>query len=141
MKCLRNKKHADFTVVCLDCVQSINRTAVEPDLNSLEPEIRALFVAIKTATQEVSGCWLSPQTRYKVNNRYVRAENLYYALYKADINNSILKTTCGNKECVNPSHKKSRYEKPSLNKTVTSGFNRKRTDFTKIPDAQWLREV
>lgn len=141
MKCLRNKNHTEFTIVCLACVQCIDKHAVEPNLSNLEPEIRALFVALKATTREIDGCWFSTQTRYKLKDRHIKAENLYYALYKADISNNVLKTLCQNKSCVNPSHKKSRYEKPTLNKTVTSGFNRKKLDFTKIPDAQWLREV
>jgi hypothetical protein len=140
VKCLRNKAHPEFDVVCLACVADINKPATEPNLSDLEPAIRAFFVALKSSTRDSNGCWFSDRSRYKINNRYIKAENLYYALYKADINNKILKTTCGDKDCVNPSHKKSRYEQPTIKKTVTSGYNRKRTDFTKISDAQWLRE-
>ncbi len=141
MKCLKNKKHAEFTLVCTECIKSLNKSVTDPNLNDLEPEIRALFVALKSTTRESEGCWFSTQTKYKIRSRYVKAESLYYALYKADIGNSVLKTTCENKNCVNPNHKKSRYEQTSLNKTVTTGFNRKKTDLTKISDAQWLREA
>lgn len=141
MKCLRNSKHTRYSTVCLDCLETLNKHPVEPNLDDLEPELRALFVSLKAATRGVDGCWFPPQSRFKLRDRILRAENLYYAFYKADINNELLKTTCANKNCVNPAHKKSRREKPTLNKTVTSGFNRKRTDFTEIPDAQWLREA
>lgn len=141
MKCVKNKNHTGFTTVCLACVNEINKPASEPRLADMEPELRALFLSLQSTTRVSGDCWYVDRQRVKVNNRSFKAENLFYAFYKGDIANAILKSICADKTCVNPAHKRSRFEKPTINKTVTSGFNRRKVDFTKIPDAQWLREA
>lgn len=141
MKCVKNKNHTGFTTICPTCVNEINKPTSEPCLADMEPELRALFMSMKSSKRVIGNCWYVDRHKIKVKNRTFKVENLFYAFYKGDIANAVLKPICADKNCVNPAHRRSRFEKTTINKVVTSGFNRRKVDFTKIPDAQWLREA
>lgn len=113
MKCIRNKNHKKTEKVCQECLKQIHLEPRQPDVRDLEPDLRALFSQLTLQNRDLADCWPTSYTRLKIFGEYIKIENLYYAFYKADINNEPLKKLCNTSNCINPSHYRSSYE-PTL---------------------------
>jgi len=139
MICLRNKDHNKTDTVCSECLNAINESASKPQIQDLEPELRALFSQLIEDNDDLSVCWKSSYKHLVVLGKKLNIENVYYGFYKADIGNFALKRTCGTIGCVNPSHHRSRFEADMIRTQVRSGFNRKLKDLAELSTAEWLR--
>jgi hypothetical protein len=139
MSCIKNKNHKKLDTVCEDCLKEIDNPPYEPDLNQLEPELRALFTQLTLQNKDLSECWKSKLETVVVNKKRLRVENVLYAFYKGDIGNYKLKRICRTVGCVNPAHHRSRFESPDIFKSVRVGYNRKHTDIKNVSDAVWFR--
>lgn len=140
MTCLRNKIHNKEGTVCKDCLKEINTPFSKPDIASLSPDLRALFLQLTTQHEDINQCWQSPFTHVNVNGKRLHIENVLYGFYKADIGNYKLKRTCGTIGCINPSHHRSRFEVTDISKYVRTGFNRRMTLVTELSDPIWLQQ-
>jgi hypothetical protein len=138
--CIRNQNHKKTESVCADCLKTINNPPEEPDLNDINPELRAIFLHLTCKDKNLANCWESNQIYLTIEKKRLRIENILYAFYKGDVGNYSLKRICGTVGCVNPAHHRSRFESPDIFKSVRTGFNRKTTTWDKLSDAQWLRQ-
>lgn len=139
MICLRNREHKKLDTVCADCLKTIDEPPCEPDLNKIEPELRALFTQLTLQNRDLATCWKSDHNHVVVNRKKLRIENVLYAFYKGDIGNFKLKRICQTIDCVNPAHHRSRFESPDVFKSVRTGFNRKLIKLSDLSEAEWLR--
>lgn len=139
MSCIRNKNHKKSDTVCEDCLKEIDNPPYEPDLNQLEPELRALFTQLTLQNKDLSECWKSEIETVVINKKKLRVENILYAFYKGDIGNYKLKRICRTVGCVNPAHHRSRFESLDIFKSVRVGYNRKHMDIKNVSDAVWFR--
>jgi hypothetical protein len=71
----------------------------------------------------------------------LKIENVYYCFYKADIGNEPLKKICNTPGCINPAHRRSRYEPEFIKTKVRSGFNRKLKPKSELSINEWLRHT
>jgi hypothetical protein len=140
MICLRNKNHVKTETVCVECLKTINEFACEPQLQDVEPELRALFKQLTLQNKDLHTCWKSSHKTITVLDKRLNIENVYYCFYKADIGNFALKRICGTIGCVNPAHHKSRFEVETIKTKVRSGFNRKLKTKDELSTAEWLRQ-
>ena len=139
MTCFRNQNHNKKGTVCEDCLKELTWEAVEPDLNEIDPELRALFTQLTIQNRDITKCWKSSYKTLRVKDKTLNIENILYAFYKADIGNFALKRICPTVGCVNPAHHRSRFEAPNITKKVRTGFSRTLKEITELTDDEWRR--
>jgi hypothetical protein len=127
--------------ICPKCLKTIDEPVIFPDLNKIEPELRALLSQLTVQKSDLTKCWKSNYKNLKIKNKNLKIENIYYAFFKGDIGNSPLKKTCATTGCVNPTHHVSRFETPLIIKTTRVGFSKKITSLTDLSDTEWLRHL
>lgn len=139
MTCIKNQKHIKTDTVCADCIKQFSTEPVYPDLNKINPELRAVLTQLTVQNTDLNTCWKSSYTHLKIFDKRLKIENVYYAFFKADIGNSTLKRQCGTIGCVNPYHHVSRFDPTDINQYVRTGFNRTLKKIQEIPTGDWLR--
>lgn len=139
MVCLRDKDHTKESTVCKECLKELTWEGSEPDLNKIDPELRALFTQLTIQNRDITKCWKSAYKTLKVQGKILNIENILYAFYKADIGNFVLKRICPTVGCVNPNHHRSRFESPDITKRVRTGFNRTLKEVAELTDDEWQR--
>lgn len=137
--CLRDKSHIKTQTVCQDCLLTIDDPVFFPDLNKIEPGLRALLTQLTVQETDLCKCWKSGYKTLKIEGKNMKIENIYYAFFKGDVGNHTLKRICGTIGCVNPCHHVSRFETPLITKKTRVGLNKKLTSIQDLSDTQWLR--
>ena len=138
--CLRNKSHQKRDTVCQDCLLTVDDPVFFPDLNQIDPELRALLTQLTVQERDLVKCWKSSFKHLTINGKKLKIENVYYGFFKADIGNHALKRICGTIGCVNPCHHVSRFETPLITKKTRAGLNKKLMSADELSDTQWLRQ-
>jgi hypothetical protein len=138
--CLKNTSHVKHDTVCQDCLKTIDDPVFFPDLNKIEPELRALVTQLTIQERDMCKCWKSSYKHLKINGKKLKIENVYYAFFKGDIGNHTLKRICGTIGCVNPCHHVSRFETPLITNKTRAGLNKKLIPLEELSDTQWLRQ-
>lgn len=138
--CLKNTSHIKNDTVCRDCLKTIDDPVFFPDLNKVEPELRALVTQLTIQERDLCKCWKSSYKHLTINGKKLKIENVYYAFFKGDIGNHTLKRICGTIGCVNPCHHVSRFETPLITNKTRVGLNKKLTSVDELSDTQWLRQ-
>lgn len=139
MNCIKNEKHIKTDSVCAECIKEFSTEPIFPDLNKINPELRALLTQLTVQNTDLNKCWKSAFSHLTVFNKRLRIENVYYAFFKADVGNSTLKRKCGTIGCVNPYHHVSRFDPTDIKHYVRSGFNKTFKNIQNISTGEWLR--
>lgn len=139
MNCIKDDSHKKTDTVCAECLKEFNTEPTFPDLNKINPELRALLTQLTVQNPDLNKCWKSSYSNLTVLNKRLKIENVYYAFFKADIGNSTLKRQCGTIGCVNPYHHVSRFDPTDINQYVRTGFNRTLKNIQDLPTGDWLR--
>jgi hypothetical protein len=137
--CIRNDSHKKTDTVCAECLKEFSTEPSFPDLNKINPELRAVLTQLTVQNTDLNKCWKSSYSNLTVLNRRLKIENVYYAFFKADIGNSTLKRKCGTIGCVNPYHHVSRFDPTDINQYIRAGFNRTLKNIQDLPTGDWLR--
>jgi len=139
VNCIRDDSHKKTDTVCAECLKEFSTEPSFPDLNKINPELRALLTQLTVQNTDLNKCWKSSYSNLTVLNRRLKIENVYYAFFKADIGNSTLKRKCGTIGCVNPYHHISRFDPTDINQYIRTGFNRTLKNIQDLPTGDWLR--
>jgi hypothetical protein len=139
MSCIKKESHKKTDTVCSECLKEIDLEPVFPCIDDIKPELRAVLAQLTLQNQDLYTCWKSAFTHLRLEGKRLKIENVYYAFFKADIGNNTLKRTCCTIGCVNPYHRRSRFEASDIRQRVKSGFNNKLKFVEDVSNAEWER--